>query len=523
MRLCTAAQMRELDRRTMEEGGVSGEELMDRAGRGVADVIAYISDLAGFHHPSALLIAGRGNNGGDAFAAARYLKDMGIEVIVWIAGAESQIGGDALKHLHQLKAEGVSPEEYATREEWEDNAAYPIPVDFIVDGLLGTGSRGPARGPVAWAIQYINTAANDAFVVSIDIPSGLNADTGVAEGDCVCADVTATIGAPKTGLVEPAALEFVGGLEVLDIGLISDPPAPGAKAPERELIYSTELRKMLPRRARASHKGMYGHTLLLGGAVGYAGAIAMAARAAAHSGAGLCSALVPRSIYPIVAGASLTTMVYPGAETAEGSLAFSAVESWPLRGKEISAIVLGPGLTRHPDSRRIVEWALERSDAPIVLDADALNVLDGDLRRLAKSRSALILTPHPGEMGRLLGRDAAEVQADRIGAARTCAERSGATVVLKGAGTIVTARQRPAFINMTGNPGMASGGSGDALAGLLGGLLSQGLAPFDAARAGVFLHGRAGDMAAWRSSQSGLTAMDLIREIPFAFREMTLR
>lgn len=524
MQLLTAAQMREWDRRTIEEAGIPGAELMDRAGRGVADVVAYMSDLAGFHHPSALLIAGRGNNGGDVFAAAAHLKEMGIEVFIWIAGSEAQISGDALKHLQHLKSEGVQVEEFTARDEWESNAEYPAPVDFIVDGLLGTGSSGAARGPAAWAIQYINRAANDAFVIAIDIPSGINADTGVAEGDCVYADVTVTIGAPKVGLVAPAALEFVGCLEVIDIGLAGEPPPPPAgRAPGCELVYSTELRKMLPRRARSSHKGTYGHVLLLGGAQGYAGAMALAGRAAVRSGVGLTTALVPRGIQSTVAGACLETMVHAGEETSIGSLAFRAVEEWFPRLAEFDALVIGPGLTRHPDSQRIVEWLLDNAPIPMVLDADALNVLAGELKRAARSKASVILTPHPGEMGRLLGRDAAAVQTDRMGAARECADASGATVVLKGAGTIITARRRPAFISMTGNPGMATGGSGDVLAGLLGGLLAQGVQPFDAARAGVFLHGRAGDMAAWRSSQSGMTASDLLKEIPFAFRELTLR
>ena len=524
MRLLTAAQMREWDRRTMEEAGTPGAELMDRAGRGVADVVAYMSDLAGFHHPSALLIAGRGNNGGDAFAAARHLKEMGIEVFVWIAGTESQVNGDALKHLQQLKADGVHVDEFVARDEWEANAEFPAPVDFIIDGLLGTGSSGPARAPASWAIQYINRAANDAFVIAIDIPSGINADTGVAEGDCVYADVTVTIGAPKVGLVKPAALEFVGCLEVIDIGLAGEPPvAPARAATECEMVYSTELRAILPRRARSSHKGTYGHTLLLGGALGYAGAMALACRAAMRSGTGLTTALVPRSIQSTVASACLETMVHGGEETGSGSLAFSALEAWAPRLAEFDALVVGPGLTRHRDSQRIVEWLLDNAPMPMVLDADALNVLAGGLKRVVKSKASVILTPHPGEMGRLLGRDAAAIQTDRIGAAQECAAASGATIVLKGAGTIITARRRPAFINMTGNPGMATGGSGDVLAGLLGGLLAQGVQPFDAARAGVFLHGRSGDMAAWRSSQSGMTASDLVKEIPFAFREITLR
>ena len=522
MRLVTSAQMREMDRIAIVEMGIPGQELMERAGRGVADVAAYMAELAGFHHPAALLIAGRGNNGGDVFAAARHLKEMGFEIFVWIAGQESQIDGDARRHLDLLKAEEVEVESFASPEDWESNSAYPLPVDFIIDGLLGTGSTGPARGVVASAIRYINSAANEAFVISIDIPSGMNADTGVAHGDCVYADVTATIGLPKTGLVAPAALEFVGCLEVLDIGLMVGWKEETTPA-DRELIYSPELRTLLPRRARSSHKGMYGHALLIGGARGFAGAISLSARAAVRSGVGLTTALVPQGIHSVVSGASLETMVHPGVETPAGTLSFSALEPWKERLPEYDAIIIGPGLGAHADSRRIVLWLLENASIPLLLDADALNVLGGEASRLVRASTSVTITPHPGEMGRLMGCDAAAVQSDRIAAARACAAATGATVVLKGAGTVISARNRPVFINMTGNPGMATGGSGDVLAGLLGGLLAQGIAPFDAARAAVFLHGRAGDLAAWRSSQSGMSASDLVKEIPFAFRELTLR
>lgn len=522
MRLVTSAQMRELDRRTIEEAGIPGSELMDRAGRGVADVAAYMADLAGFHHPSAILFAGRGNNGGDAFAAARHLKDFGFDVSVWLAGREAQVQGDALKHLNLMKAEEIEVEEFTTREEWENNLAYPASADFLIDGLLGTGSHGPARGPVAWAIQYINSAANDAFVISIDIPSGINADTGVAEGDAVYADVTVTLGYPKTGLVAPASLEFVGCVEVIDIGLVPLPPLTRSGA-EVELVYSTELRKLLPRRARGSHKGTYGHVLLIGGARGYAGAIALAARAAGRAGIGLTTALVPAGVQPIVAGAALETMVFGGPETETGSLAASALDPWRARLDSFDAVLIGPGLTPHPDSRKLVLSLLERVRGALVLDADALNVLAGDAARLANARGAVIVTPHPGEMARLLGMEIAQIQSDRASAARMCVEKTGAIVILKGAGTVIAASQRPVFINMTGNPGMATGGSGDVLAGIVTGLVGQGVAPFDATRAAVFLHGRAGDMAAWRSSQTGMIASDIVKEIPFAFRELTLR
>ncbi len=523
MKLISSARMRDIENRTIRERGIAGHELMDRAGRGVAEVVRHLADAAGTVNPSALLFAGRGNNGGDAFAAARHLRDMGFDVVVWLAGAESQVHGDALKHLSLMKSEGIELEEYPTREDWDENLAFPYVADFLVDGLLGTGATGPARGPVARAIQYINAIGNDAFVVSIDLPSGINADTGIAEGDAVNADVTATLGLPKIGLVSPAAQEFVGGIEVIDIGLPSDLVEALPSESELELIYSTELKKLLPRRLRSSHKGTYGHVLLVGGARGYAGAISLAARAALRSGAGLVSALTPDGVAPVVAGAALEAMVHAAPETSEGSISAAAWDAIRPRISEFDAVLLGPGLTRHADTAALVRRVLSEIETPLVLDADALNVLEGEPVLLARSRAPVVITPHPGELGRLLKTDAAAIQSDRAAAARRAADLTRATVVLKGAGTLVAAHDRPLRINMTGNPGMATGGAGDVLAGLLTGLLGQGLTPFDAACAAVFVHGRAGDMGAWRGSQTGLTAGDIVNEIPFAFRELTWR
>ncbi|MFH0954470.1 MAG: NAD(P)H-hydrate epimerase [Verrucomicrobiota bacterium] len=312
MKLVSAAQMRELDRRTIEELGTPADDLMDWAGQGVADVVRRMTEVAGFFSPHIHLFAGRGNNGGDAFAAARHLKDMGFSVEVWLAGAANEVQGDALKHLSRMKTAGIELRELPTKEDWEDARASRESADILVDGILGTGSAGPARGPAVGAIQYINALSQDALVVAIDIPSGLDADTGAAEGDVVRADVTATMGLPKLGLVEPAALDYVGCIEVIDIGIPDDFVAQVPAASDRELIYLPDLKPLFKRRPRASHKGNYGHVLLIGGARGYAGAIALAARAAMRSGAGLVTALVPSSVAGIVAGASLETMVHGG-------------------------------------------------------------------------------------------------------------------------------------------------------------------------------------------------------------------
>lgn len=523
MKIVSVAQMQELDRRMIEENETPGEVLMERAGQGVADVVRRLADLAGFTSPLVHLLAGRGNNGGDAFAAARFLKEAGLSVSVWLAGSANDVKGDALRHLSRMKSAGVALRELPLREDWDEALRYPMGADLLVDGVLGTGSSGPARGPAAGAIEYINAQARHALVVAIDIPSGLNADTGSAEGETVRADVTVTMGLPKRGLVEPEALEYTGVVEVVDLGIPEEFIAQLTPVEDRELIYSTDLRPLFTRRRRGSHKGEYGHVLLIGGARGYTGAIALAARAALRSGAGLVTVLTPAGIAPVVAGSVLEAMVLPAPETNTGSLDAGLWAEWRQRVDTFQAVLIGPGLSRHPQSLTLVRHLVHEYNGPLVLDADALSVLEGQAHFISKRRGPSVITPHPGELAKLMARETVEVQKDRRAAALAAAAKTEATVVLKGAGTLVARTGRPLQINLTGNPGMATGGSGDVLAGLLTGLLGQGLEPYDAARAAVYLHGRAGDTAALRKSQAGLTAMDLVDELPYAFREVSVR
>ncbi len=529
MKVVSTAQMRELDRKTIEDYEVPGEDLMDRAGLGVAHVVDLLFDrheLAGY---SVLLVAGRGNNGGDAFVTARYLKEEGYDVAVWLAGSANEIRGDARTHLNKLKEAKIPLEEVPTKESWDqlvgqwrETKAGGVPV--VVDGVLGTGIKGPARGPAAGAISYINMMAGECLVVSIDVPSGLNSDTGRVEGDAVAADVTVTMGLPKRGLVEPDAANHVGRLEVMDIGIPCD--LIDKTESDVELITASDLGPLFPRRSRTSHKGSYGHLLMIGGAAGYSGAIGMAARAATRSGVGLVTVVVPQGILPVVSGAVPEAMIHGAAETEIGSVASDCWPVWRDRLDEFSAVLVGPGMTRHSETRNLVTKILSDCTVPVVMDADALNVFEGrldDLGRCRRPECRLVITPHPGEMGRLIGRSTGEVQANRFAVAREVAEKTGAIVILKGVGTLVAEHGQTLNVNMTGNPGMATGGMGDILAGLLAGLLAQGLKPFDAARAAVYLHGRAGDEAAWETTESCLTAGDVIDSIPYAFRHVTMR
>lgn len=521
MKAITSAQMRELDKLATSEFAIPSVELMRRAGDGVASIVADIADRARLGNSLIQVIAGRGNNGGDAFVAALYLHEEDFDVEVLLAATAGDIRGDSLLHFSKMRTAGVPVRELPTKDDWEDALANASAGQILVDGVLGIGISGPPRGPMAAAIHYINVVAEDNAVISIDLPSGLNADTGESPGETVVADVTATIGIPKQGLLAAAAVPYVGSLDVVSIGIPVE--LTSRYQCRRELITGWDIRRNFRRKPHNSHKGMNGHVLVIGGAVGYAGAPVMAAQAAQRAGAGLVSLLVPRSVYPVAAGSALEIMVHPGPDTATGSLGIEAWDAWKSRLKEFDAVVVGPGMTRHADTALWVHNLLRECKCPLLLDADALNVLEGNPGLVARSRAPVVITPHPGEMARLLGCKAADLQTDREGAAEQAAKLTGAVVVLKGAGTIVAQKGQTPQINLTGNPGMATGGMGDVLSGIIGSFMAQGITPIEAAKAGVFVHGRAGDNAAWRSSQTGLSPIDVIEELPYVFREIAAR
>ncbi|MCC7299454.1 MAG: NAD(P)H-hydrate dehydratase [Verrucomicrobia bacterium] len=499
MKTVFADQMRKLDRRTIEDG-TPGEELMRRAGLGVADIARDFLASRGGH--SVLLIAGTGNNGGDVFAAAFELSQTDLDIEVWLCGSQGQIKGDAQLHLKKMVRAGIIPKEVRSQ-----NDLFPkTQPDLIVDGLLGTGSKGAPRGFMGPLIEWINAEGQNAFVLAIDIPSGIDADSGVAEGLAVKADMTVTIGLPKTGLIRPAALPYIGSVEVVDIGIPHEFIEDIAGCEEAELIDRSDI--FIPRRERDSHKGTYGHVLLIGGSKGYTGAIAMAARAALRSGAGLVSVLTPEEVYPIVAQAcGPEVMVHPFPSI--GKLVVDFSKHW----KKITAVLIGPGLGQFPEA---IEHLLKHCKVPLVLDADALCVSP---ERIAAAECPVVLTPHPGEFERLFGKPVV----DRWAQAKQAADLTDQTIILKGAGTVIAAPERKLAVNLTGNPGMATGGSGDVLAGLLVGLLGQGMDMFDAARTAVYLHGIAGDIAAHDFTQSALIATDMIDALPDAFRFLQSR
>ncbi|MBT3295078.1 MAG: NAD(P)H-hydrate dehydratase [Verrucomicrobia bacterium] len=517
MKLVTSEQMRALDQRTIEEFGTPGALLMERAGQGVALVVAQLGELTG-RLGCVRCVAGRGNNGGDVFVAARCLHEMGWPVELALAGEAGELRGDARLHFERMLEAGVEPVTFdqigglpprdieATRE-------------LVVEGILGTGISGAPRGDAEAAIRRVNQLGAQRPVVAVDVPSGLNSDSGAAAGAVVRADVTVTIGLPKTGLVASQARELVGTVEVIDIGIPVDYTA-GLPA-DTGLITADDLRPLFPRRARVSHKGTYGHVLLIGGSREYSGAISMAAMSAVRSGAGLVTVLTPAATAACVTALVPEAMVYPAPACDDGALTATAMQAWSHPLSDFDAVMIGPGLTRTEGAQRLAQSVLTSCPVPLVVDADALpDAAQIDI--LKQAAGPLVLTPHPGEMARLRGCDVATVQSNRRQTARDVAAQTGATVILKGCGTVVAQPDGTAFINATGNPGMACGGMGDVLAGLLTGLLAQGLPPFEAAQAAVYLHGRAADRAAWQGAQASLKASDVVEALPPAFRELSV-
>jgi ADP-dependent NAD(P)H-hydrate dehydratase / NAD(P)H-hydrate epimerase len=537
VKVVTSVQMRELDRRTIELG-TAGAVLMERAGKGIA------AHLLARWRPACrrgvLVVAGRGNNGGDGFVVARLLRAKGYRATVALLATRDRVGGDARLNLDRwLRARGrlleIASEADLAALSGELRAA-----GLVLDAILGTGLNAPVTGLVAAAIEQINArgaaagagqatakqatgAARGARsgaratrpagappVVAVDLPSGLDGDTGEPWGVAVRADATVTLGCVKLGLVLPAARPSVGALELVDIGL--DERAFAAVGRLAEVADPRALAALVPRRRASGHKGSHGHLLVVAGSRGKSGAAILCGRAALRAGAGLVTVACPATVQPLVAAGA--------AELMTDSLDELNPEEWAERLVGKSALVVGPGLGQGPAVFDLVAWLAANAELPIAIDADGLNALAGRIEAIARAHGPVVLTPHPGEMARLVDSTVREVQADRVGAALRLAREARAVVVLKGAGTLIAAPDGGLAVNTTGGPLLGTGGTGDVLAGLIGSLLAQGLAAFDAARLGVYLHGLAGDRIAERIGDAGLLASELADELPLARRAL---
>ncbi len=516
IRVATAEEMRRADRRATERFGVPSLLLMENAGRGAADAIERAFGPARGRRIA--VVCGKGNNGGDGFVVVRHLAGRGAAVAAWLVGRAAEVRGDAATNLDAVVRSGLPLAEAADAAGLEALRRGLADADFVVDALLGTGVSGPATGLVADAIAAVNAAGRP--VCALDLPSGLSADHGRLLGPTVRARVTVTFGLPKLGLFLHPAAAHAGRVEVVDLGV---PRAWLEEGLGVSLVEAEDIAAVFPPRPADAHKGHYGHLLVVAGSLGKTGAAVLAALGALRVGTGLVTCALPATQQPIVAAHLAEAMTEALPETGAQTLSAKALERLLELAGRVDAVAVGPGVGLEAETQGAIRDLAVAVERPMVLDADALTALVGQVQRLRDARGPRLLTPHPGEAARLLGRSAADVQADRIASARALAEASGAWVALKGAGTLVASpggSPAEVTLNPTGNPGMATGGMGDVLTGITGGLLAQGLRPEPALRAAVYLHGLAGDLAAAERGDAGLLASDVAHAVPTAIRRI---
>src|SRR5216684_3614720 len=518
MRVLNAAQMREADRRTIEEIGISSLVLMENAGRQVVAAIEAVhGDLL---EQSVAVLCGRGSNGGDGFVVARTLMQRGVDVSVFLIGRVADVRGDARTNLEILGRLGLSVVEIADSQAWELHFSEIGDCTLIIDAIFGTGLNAPLAGLMETVVADVN--ASGIPVVSIDLPSGLGADSHQPIGDSIEAGMTVTLAAPKLSLVLPPAETRAGDIVIADIGIPSD-VIQSLEGPRVELLTRGAMRELITPRSADTHKGDFGRVLLVAGSRGKTGAAHLAGLGALRSGAGLVTVATPSCCLPIVASLAPEYMTEALEETAgDGGLDFEGVDRLLDMARDVVAI--GPGLGQAQATQRFIKAVVDRATMPLVVDADGLNAFSGQPDRLAgREGRDVIITPHPGEMARLVGMSTDEVQASRLEIARNFAVAHHVYVVLKGHRTLIATPDGKVFINTTGNPGMATGGTGDVLTGMIAAWLAQLLDPEAACKLAVYLHGMAGDLAEADEGGVSMTAGDVVGHLGDAIMELTGR
>ncbi|ACM21285.1 (R)-NAD(P)H-hydrate epimerase and ADP-dependent (S)-NAD(P)H-hydrate dehydratase [Geotalea daltonii FRC-32] len=510
MKAVTGETMQQLDRRTIDELGISGLILMENAGRCCAGAIT----AAYGGNKKVVIVAGKGNNGGDGFVIARLLSGQGWQVRVFILCSPEEITGDAAVNLQRLDEAMIT--------------ACPRPGDLakhgsafagagvIVDAILGTGLKSEVRGVYAEAIDLVNSASAPVFAV--DIPSGVDSASGKILGKAVRADMTVTFAAAKLGCILYPGAELCGTLQVADIGI---PEQVIADAPGCEFMDHAAARKLLRPRGRQTHKGQCGHCLIVAGSSGKTGAAAMAANSAVRAGAGLVTVAVPALLNPTMEIKTTEAMSLPVPDGGTGFFCGDAFKGIMTAAAGKDVIAVGPGLSFEPETADLVRKIVSQAALPLVVDADGLNAIAAQPEVLqARKSSVVILTPHPGEMARLAGITVADVEGDRIGVAKSFSSRYKVFLILKGARTIIASPDGEIAINGSGNPGMASGGMGDVLTGVVTALVGQGYPPFFACCLGTFIHGLSGDLVATEKGEIGISAVDVQESLPYAFKTL---
>jgi NAD(P)H-hydrate epimerase len=506
--------MREIDRKTIEEIGIPGPVLMENAGIRITGAI--LKRFPRITEENVVIVAGKGNNGGDGFVVARHLFNLGARPNVLLLASKQELKGDAALNLGIAEKIGVEIAEVKKIEEWKKHRIVLFHASVIVDAIFGTGLLKPAEGLYATAIEDINKAQG--FKVAVDIPSGLSSDTHLLIGPAVKADLTVALAAPKIGHVLPPAEEYVGELVISDISI--PPFLFEDESFKLEVIEKKDALPYIQKRKRDSHKGTYGHLFVLAGSLGKTGAAVMAAKAALRMGAGLVTVGTPQSCLPVIGRSMMELMTEALPETPQKTISEAALPMVLdlLKGKD--AVLIGPGISAHPSTAKLVVSLMPKIKVPAVIDADGLNILAENPAALKSFSCPAVLTPHPGEFARLIRRSNKDVLDNRLALAAEFADKYKVFLVLKGYRTLVATPQGKIFINPTGNPGMATGGSGDVLSGMIASLIIQEKNILGATAAAVYLHGLSGDIGAKRIGERPLIAGDLIKYLPQALKEM---
>jgi len=520
LRIVTSEEMRKLDSSAIKNYGIPGIVLMENAGLQVLNKITSIlqGQIAG---KRIAVICGKGNNGGDGMVAARHLMNMGADVKLFLLARPDEIKGDAGVNLIILQRMNAKIYLLLNEKDLHRLEISLIYSHLVIDAIYGTGFKGNTNDMVSKLISMVND--NKRTVISVDLPSGMEADTGKVFRECIKANYTVTFGLPKLGMFLEPACRFVGELTIADISLprklVEDATLP------RQLITGDWVRSKIIKREPEAHKGDFGHVLLLGGSPGMTGALCLAALGAIRTGAGLVTAGVPRSLNPILEQKLTEVMTKPLPESDKGYIGRDALETILEMAVKADVVAIGPGMGVSPEGEVLLTELLPRLNKPVVIDADGLNLLSkivaADKKFAAKLPKDTVLTPHPGEMARLLQVSTEEVQKERIKIAENFAASWGITLVLKGAKTIVACPDGRTYLNTTGNPGMATGGTGDVLTGMIAGLMGQKYDCRTAAALGVFLHGLAADKAVCITGEYSLTAGDIIDYLPASILEIT--
>jgi hydroxyethylthiazole kinase-like uncharacterized protein yjeF len=506
MKIVSADEMRAIDGATSERFGVPSLTLMENAGAAVADYV--LAQHASAEH--IVVFCGKGNNGGDGFVAARRLHQQGKKVHVILFADPDRLSGDAAVMFGKLTGVAIA---VRSSEELRSERVQAMPADLYLDAVLGTGFKPPVRGLYAEAIAIMN--ASPVPVIAVDVPSGADADAmNPQSGTIARADAIVTFTAPRPAHI--FSLLTAGPTVVADIG---SPPEAIVSQLQLNVITARDIAAMVAPRPAESNKGSYGHVLIVGGSFGKAGSVAMAGMAALRSGAGLSTVATAKSALATAAGFHPELMTEPLPETDAGTISSSAKHGIAELAKGKGVVAIGPGISRELDTSALVRALVAELQLPMVVDADGLNAFEGRAGELNGKGRTLVITPHPGEMARLVGCSIPEVQKDRLGVARKFAREHELIVVLKGHRTLAVAPDGEAWVNMTGNPGMATGGTGDILTGMVAGLLAQHpKQAFLAVIAAAHLHGLAGDVMLESVGEHSLVATDLLRGLPEAFR-----